>query len=455
MTRRAAAVSRRTPGAWGTVEQLPSGRWRAFYRRDGRKFSAPTTFAARAEGDAWLAAEFADRARGVWRDPSAGRVDLGTFARDWLATRADLSPVTLSHYEHALSRWVLPRIGAGDTSRGVELGTMDVADITPATVRTWYAAALTSARARLAERHAADASRRRDPVRAWARSQGLAVADTGRLSPRIVAEWERAGSPMLPTPATPLPENAGRAAVTSAYRLLRTLLNVAVTDGMLERNPCQIKGAGESKGAERNTATPAEVATIAAHMPRRLRVAVLLAAWSGLRAGELFALARRHIDFTAETVTVERALVDLPGQPITFGTPKTAKSRRKVSLPAFVMAELRTHLDEFVPDELDALVFTASTGRPLSASRRTAIFGKARAAAGREDLTWHDLRHTGATLAYRAGASVPEVQRRLGHTTMRAAQTYAHAADDSDQIIAARLDALYAGESTAPRLRAI
>lgn len=79
----------------------------------------------------------------------------------------------------------------------------------------------------------------------------------------------------------------------------------------------------------------------------------------------------------------------------------------------------------------------------------------ARAAVGRPDLTWHDLRHTGATLAYRAGASVPEVQRRLGHTTMRAAQTYAHAADDSDRIVAARLDELYAGHAVAPRLRAV
>lgn len=453
--RRVTAAQRRSPGALGTVEQLPSGRWRAFYRRDGRKFTAAGTFATRAEGDAWLAGEFADRARGVWRDPEAGRIELGTFAAEWLATRADLSAQTRALYAHTLAMWITPRIGAGDASRGIELGGMHLGDITPATVRTWYAAALTTARERIAERRAADLARRVDPVRTWARAQGLPVADTGRLSPALVAAWEKAGRPMPPRPAVHVPENAGRTAVTNAYRLLRAVLNVAVSDGLLDRNPCQIRGAGESRSAERGTASPAEVAALAAHMPRRLAAAVILAAWSGLRAGELFALARRHVDLERRTVTVERALVEVKGQAATFGTPKTVKSRRTVTLPGFVVDALAEHLAEFTGPGPDALVFTLDSGAPVTATRRTTLFGRARAAVGRDDLTWHDLRHTGATLAYRAGASVPEVQRRLGHTTMRAAQTYAHAADDSDRIIAARLDELFAAESSAPRLRAV
>lgn len=453
--RRPAPAGRRSPGALGTVEQLPSGRWRAFYRREGRKFAAPSTFATRAEGDAWLAGEFADRARGTWRDPEAGRVELRTFAREWLATRADLSSQTRALYEHALSRWILPRIGAGDGSRGIELGGMHIGDITPATVRTWYAASLTVARERIIEQRAADLARRADPARTWARAQGMPVAATGRLSPAVVRAWEAAGRPMPPRPAADVPEKAGRSAVTNAYRLLRAVLNVAVTDGLLDRNPCQIKGAGESRSAERGTASPAEVAALAAHMPRRLSAAVILAAWSGLRAGELFALARRHVNLEARTVTVERALVEVTGRAPTFGTPKTVKSRRTVTLPGFVVDALRAHLDEFTGPDAGALVFTLDDGAPVSSTRRAALFGKARRAVDRTDLTWHDLRHTGATLAYRAGASVPEVQRRLGHTTMRAAQTYAHAADDSDRVLADRLDALYADASAAPRLRAI
>src|SRR5690606_34673465 len=150
---------------------------------------------------------------------------LGTFAREWLATRADLSPQTRALYEHALARWILPRVGAGEASRGIELGTMHIGDISPATIRTWYAAALTTARARIVEQRTADAARRVDPARTWARAQGMPVAPTGRLSPAVVRAWQDAGRPMPPRPVVDVPENAGRSAVTNAYRLLRAVLN--------------------------------------------------------------------------------------------------------------------------------------------------------------------------------------------------------------------------------------
>jgi integrase len=57
--------------------------------------------------------------------------------------------------------------------------------------------------------------------------------------------------------------------------------------------------------------------------------------------------------------------------------------------------------------------------------------------------------------AYRAGASVPAVQARLGHTTMRAAQIYAHAADDSDSVLADALEPYAAAAAGVPKLRAV
>ena len=72
-------------------------------------------------------------------------------------------------------------------------------------------------------------------------------------------------------------------------------------------------------------------------------------------------------------------------------------------------------------------------------------FTKARKAAGREDLKWHDLRHTGATLAAQVGAITAELQARLGHSTSVAAQLYQHAAKDRDRQIAKRLSKLVEG----------
>jgi len=69
-------------------------------------------------------------------------------------------------------------------------------------------------------------------------------------------------------------------------------------------------------------------------------------------------------------------------------------------------------------------------------------FLKAKKAAGRSDLRWHDLRHTGATLAAQAGATTAELQARLGHSTAAASQLYQHEAKGRDRAIADALSRL-------------
>ena len=69
---------------------------------------------------------------------------------------------------------------------------------------------------------------------------------------------------------------------------------------------------------------------------------------------------------------------------------------------------------------------------------------KARKAAGRPDLRFHDLRHTGAVLAAQSGATLAELMLRLGHSTPGAAMRYQHVAAGRDAEIAARLSAMVA-----------
>jgi integrase len=445
---------RRDPGAWGTVELLPSGRWRAFYRKDGAKFSAPRTFATKDDAHSWLAGERSDRSRGTWRDPAQAETTLAEYAQTWMDSRPDLSPRTRDTYQRSLDGFVLPRVGTG---RGIALGSIALVELSPTVIRSWYALVFAAARASATDRLTRQAERAAHPARAWAAGQGLAVSRTGRLSPAILAAWHVVGSPTpsASTPAAP-PESAGRTTVARAYRVLHAILNTAVQDGLIQANPCQIARGGTVHHRERSTANPAEVAQLAALMPTELAAAVTLAAWSGLRYGELFALARKHVDLDAGTVRVERALVCLSGRPITFGRTKTTKSNRTVHLPRFVLDALTAHLALHTAAKADALVFSMPNGSPVTNLRLSFLFRRARSVIGRDELTWHDLRHTGATLAYRAGASVPEVQARLGHSTMRAAMIYAHTVDDSDRVIAERLDAMFSGDSAGqPRLRAV
>jgi hypothetical protein len=103
---------------------------------------------------------------------------------------------------------------------------------------------------------------------------------------------------------------------------------------------------------------------------------------------------------------------------------------------------LAGHMARFAPAGRDALVFGTSNGRPLTGGHRTTMFHRARRAIGREDLTWHDLRHSAMTLVALTGATLPELMQRAGHSTPRAALHYQHAADDAQRRIAERLDAI-------------
>jgi integrase len=96
----------------------------------------------------------------------------------------------------------------------------------------------------------------------------------------------------------------------------------------------------------------------------------------------------------------------------------------------------------------DGLLFPAVNGGQLAPSTLYRSFYPARERAGRPDLRFHDLRHTGAVLAASTGATLAELMARLGHSTPGAALRYQHAAQDRDRVIAAALSQLATGNVT-------
>ncbi|WP_084124936.1 site-specific integrase [Demequina sp. NBRC 110054] len=436
---RAKSVTRR---GFGAVEQLPSKRWRARYTGpDGRSRSGPSTFATKGEADRWLTLMHAELLRGTWTAPEAADITLADYTAAWLRQRAPhLRPRTLDLYRRLAERWILAPVGQGRDA--VDLSALSLRAISPIIVREWFAAVTASAHASAAARGTLG-TRGGHPARAWARGAGLTVAPTGRLSPAVVAAWQQAGSPQ-PRPVRPARPDAGRTVTAQAYRLLHAILTTAVDDELLTSNPARIPGAGHVFHAERMPLTASEVADLADAMPEHLRVAVLVAAWSGLRPGEVFALTRDDIDIDAGQLTVRRTMIEIPDQPVTFGPPKTAAGRRKVALPGLVTEALAEHLTTH-PSRPDALVFTTSTGNPVRSGARSVAMRTARNAIGRPDITWHHLRHTGATLAAQAGATQAELMHRIGHTSTRAASLYQHASQARDAYLAAALDTIARG----------
>ena len=96
------------------------------------------------------------------------------------------------------------------------------------------------------------------------------------------------------------------------------------------------------------------------------------------------------------------------------------------------------HLRVHAPGH-DDLLFPSAKGGHLSPSTLQKPYERARAAAGRPDLRFHDLRHTGAVLAAATGATLAELMARLGHSSVGAAMRYQHAALDRDRAIAEAL----------------
>jgi integrase len=172
------------------------------------------------------------------------------------------------------------------------------------------------------------------------------------------------------------------------------------------------QGAGTEKAPERPTLTVSQVYDLAGEMPDRLFALVLLTTFASLRYGEVTALQRRDLDLEERTVRVRRAFVRRPSGELVEDPPKSRAGVRSVAIPASLVPELRRHLEEFVPDEPDALVFTGPKGGLLKRNNLNGLSGWKAAVAriGVPDLHFYDLRYTGNTWAAAGGVSTRDTR---------------------------------------------
>ncbi len=255
----------------------------------------------------------------------------------------------------------------------------------------------------------------------------LGQAAIGDVQPGQVRNWH----------AKLLSNGVSAVTTAKAYRLLRAILNTAVDDGTIRRNPCRIKGAGREDSAERPTLTVPQVYALADAVPKRYRAFVLLAMFASLRWSELCALRRCDIDLEARTVRVTRQLVILRGGGFAFGPPKSRAGARVVSMPDLIIPAVQWHLRCFTGNGDDDLAFTGPAGNPVHHSNfRRRVWLPALKKAGLPAIHFHDLRHTGNTLAANAGATLRELMARMGHDSERAAMAYLHNSEERQRQIA-------------------
>jgi integrase len=355
---------------FGTVQKLPSGRYQARYTGpDGQRHPAPSTFEDRETAQLWLRKE-----RALAEEPEA-----------WVAPRARVAArrVQALTFQEYADAWLASRKVRGrplaDRTRdhyqdvldrfiNPTFGHLPLTAITPESVDRWYE-----------------------------------LVAIGRETTRA-----------------------------HAYGLLRTILNTAVDRGLIKTaNPAKVRGGGSV--TRRHKVTPAtleELATITAAMPDRRRLMIPLAAWCGLRFGEIAELRRSDVVLTksAGVLKVRRGVVrvKLPGEDgegekwgRKVKDPKTQAGVRDVPIPPHLLGDIRSHLQDHTDPARDALLFPSSTGGHLSAS---AFYGR-------------------ASTVISKGQDKGRITRK-GHgwfEARRAAMRYQHAAADRMQDLAKRL----------------
>jgi integrase len=242
-----------------------------------------------------------------------------------------------------------------------------------------------------------------------------------------------------------------------SYRLLRAILNTALSDRLIPFNPCVIKGAGIERARERPMLETGDVLKLADAISDRLRALILLAGFAALRAGELLGLQRRDIDLMHGTVTVSRQAHEITGQGRILTRPKSEAGSRKVPLPPIIADEISEHLDKFVGAAPDSPLFTRSSGLPLRRADLSEAWGKAVAEVGVPDgLHLHDLRHHAATVyARKPGITLKELMTIIGHASPVAALRYQHSTEEREREIADFMNEAITAAKSAPKSKTV
>jgi integrase len=247
--------------------------------------------------------------------------------------------------------------------------------------------------------------------------------------------------------------------VRNVHIALRRCLADAERFGLVQRNVAALVKPPAPQRPELSTWDAGEMRTFLGSVHgNRNGAAYRLIATTGMRRGEALGLRWSDVDLGAGRVTINRAL-SVIDKDLVWSQPKTARSRRSLSLDPETVATLKGHREHQLEERIAAgdawegadLVFCDQLGGPLHPDRFTRAFGAAARRAGVTQIRLHDLRHTWATLALQAGVHPKVVSERLGHaTTGITLDIYSHVHPELDASAATTVAQLFAADITAP-----
>ena len=257
----------------------------------------------------------------------------------------------------------------------------------------------------------------------------------------------------LSKPTKDRPAGLSPKSVKNIHGVLHKALQQAVLIGCLRFNPTD---ACALPRREKKELTPFDDLQISAFLKAihgsRYETLFTVTLFTGMREGEVLGLMWDCVDFEAGTITVNKQLQlheAVGGGAYQLGSTKNGKGR-SITPAASVMALLKRHRAAQAAQRLRAgklwqdtgFVFTDELGQPFAKATVYRAFKRAAAAIGRPDARFHDLRHSYAVAAIRAGDDIKTVQETLGHATASfTLDVYGHVTKQMKEASAARMDA--------------
>ena len=393
-----------------TISERSANTWRIRVR-PGRTLKPRYITVHGSRADAELeAAQFARKIR--QRVTVSPTTTLGKWLRDWIATGHDLSPRTVTTYRTHVDTWIDPNPQQAAWS----IGRLRLRDITA------------------------------DDAGVFLSQQQDGCGCRSPYDCRCASGYRRGLKPRT---------------YRDSIRLIRTGLAEAVRRGVLAHNPWeQVK---LPRAERRPPATPGrdDFAKLALCPNDRVRLLLLLAAYTGARRSELLALRWEQVDLKAGTITIGASLDHQRGQLPTLKEPKTASSRRTIALPLVALSELRrARLTANTPGggrrRIETIpVFANEDGSWWAPEAASQAAGRALHELGLPG-SLHTLRHAHATLLLggQGNVSAHVVSRRLGHASVATTLgLYAHAIPADDGSAADAIDRIFGHQPGATATR--
>lgn len=390
------------------------------------------------EGEAWEALAEANGELRTNTFVASSTRTVGEFFEEWLVAAAmTLKPTSLANYTAFARAYVIPVIG----SRRLQ-------SIEPATLTAFYQHLLTSGR------------RKRDTdsemFALWSRSPEDARMGAAEIARRTGVSYSAASNAVrrYRNGKVPIPADPGLSArtVTSIHVMLRRALADAVELRYLSTNPAARVRPPRIDRRGHATWTPQELGRfLAAARSDRFSALWVLLATTGMRRSEAVGAVRSAFDPVAGTLTVVSTRVVVSGR-AKRSDGKSRRSRRLLGLDPTTVQVLIEHLAEQDVERAafgasyqdEDLMFCWPDGRPLHPGAVSVRFQRIVREAGVPRIRLHDVRHTYATMALRAGVNPKIVSTRLGHATVAfTLDTYTADIPELDQAAAVTISNLF------------